>query len=194
MEWRRTLREDLDRLAPGEHMSVITLTLFRLSQGLSEPGFGPLRHLLLLPVLAAKFVWVDLLMGAQLPRSVKIGPGLRLPHGGRGVCIHPFARIGREATIFQSVGIGAIEELDDQGQALPVELELPVIGDGVYIGTGASLYGPITIGDRVRIGIGAVVLRDVPDDASVLPAPGRIMVRKKTADEADAADAPAGGS
>ena len=38
--------QSFDRLAPGEHMSVVTLTLFRLSQGLAGPGSGPLRRLL----------------------------------------------------------------------------------------------------------------------------------------------------
>ncbi len=161
-------------------MSVVTLTLFRLSQGLSDPASGPSRHLLLPLVLLAKFVWVDLLMSAQLPRSLQVGPGLRLPHGGRGVCIHPFARIGRDATIFEWVSVGAIEEIDERGRALPAELVLPEIGDEVYIGTGASVFGPVKIGDRARIGIGAVVFRDVPPDATVLPAPARVVVRTPT--------------
>jgi serine O-acetyltransferase len=182
MDWRKTLREDLDRMGPGEHMSVITLTLFRLSQGLADPAFGPLRHVLRYPVLLARFLWIDLLMAAQLHPRTEVGPGLRLPHGGRGVCIHPYARVGRNATIFQAVGIGAIEEIDDRGRAKAILLEVPTIGDDVYIGHGANIFGPVTIGDRARIGIGAVVFRDVPADASVLPAPARIMVRKASPD------------
>ncbi len=96
--------------------------------------------------------------------------------------IHPFVRIGRNATIFQSVGIGAIEDIDERGRARPVALEVPTIGDDVYIGHGAYIFGPVHIGDRARIGIAAVVFRDVPADASVLPAPARIVVRTPAAD------------
>lgn len=91
--------------------------------------------------------------------------------------IHPFARIGRNATIFEWVSIGAIEELDDLGNASYEFLHLPVIGDDVYIGYGAAIFGPVHIGDRSRIGIGAVVLRDVPPDSTVLPTPSRVITR-----------------
>lgn len=187
MDWRSALREDLARLAPrGEYLSVVTLTLFRLNQGVSDRQFGPLRFLLLPFVRAAKFVWVEFMMSAQLPRGTEIGPGLRLPHGGRGVMIHPHARIGRNATIFEWASIGVIEKLDDSGRALPAELVPPVIGDDVYIGCGASIFGPVRIGDRSRIGIGAVVFRDLPPDSTVLPAPARVVTRAaSTGDDFD---------
>jgi serine acetyltransferase len=186
MDWRAVLREDLARLAPGEHMSKVTLTLFRLSQGLADPGFGPLRHLLGPLVFLAKFVWVELLMGATLQRQTQIGPGLRLPHGGRGVMIHPYARIGRNATIFEWVSVGAIEELDDRGNASYEFLQLPVIGDDVYIGYRAAIFGPVHVGDRSRIGIGAVVLKDVPPGSTVMPTPSRVITRPDATAERDA--------
>lgn len=134
----------------------------------------------------AKFVWVEFLMSAQLPRATQIGPGLRIPHGGRGVMIHPHTRIGRNATIFEWASIGVIEQLDDRGQALAAELVPPVIGDDVYIGCGASIFGPVHIGDRSRIGIGAVVFRDVPPDSTVLPAAAKVVRRAApTGDELD---------
>jgi serine O-acetyltransferase len=51
----------------------------------------------------------------------------------------------------------------------------PVIGDRVYIGTGAKILGPITIGDDVRIGANAVVIDDVPGGATVVGAPARVV-------------------
>ena len=51
----------------------------------------------------------------------------------------------------------------------------PIIGDRVFIGTGAKVLGPITIGDDVRIGANAVVIDDVPSDATVVGAPARIV-------------------
>lgn len=181
MDWLTALRADLARLVPGEYLSIITLTLFRLNQGVSEPQFGPLRFLLGPFVRAAKFFWVEFMMSAQLPRTAEIGPGLRLPHGGRGVMIHPYARIGRDATIFEWASIGAIEQLDERGNASYEFLALPVIGDGVYIGCGAGIFGPVHVGDRSRIGVGAVVVRDVPPDATVLPPPVRVITRPAAA-------------
>ncbi|MFN8036718.1 MAG: hypothetical protein U0V73_12360 [Acidimicrobiia bacterium] len=177
MNWREALRADLARLVHGEYMSRITLTLFRLSQGLSDPSFGPWRHVLRPLVTVAKFVWVDLLMGATLGRTTEIGPGLRLPHGGRGVMIHPYVRIGSNATIFEWVSIGAIEEIDDRGNANYDFIDLPVIGDDVYIGFRAAIFGSVHVGDRSRIGIGATVVRDVPADSTVLPAVSRVVKR-----------------
>lgn len=182
MDWRAALREDLARLMPGEYMTKITLTLFRLSQGVADPSFGPLRHVLGPLVRVAKFVWVELLMSGQLPRTTEIGPGLRLPHGGRGVMIHPNVRIGRNATIFEWATIGVVEQLDEHSNARHEFLVLPVVGDDVYIGCGAGIFGPVHIGDRSRIGTGAIVFRDVPADSTVLPAKPTIVTRPSPAD------------
>lgn len=51
----------------------------------------------------------------------------------------------------------------------------PRIGDNVYIGCGAKVLGPIKIGNNVKIGAGAVVIKDVPDNATVVGVPARIL-------------------
>ena len=177
MEWRSALRADLARHGRGEYLSIVTLTLVRLGQGVSEPGFGPLRYVVAPLVKIAKIVWIELLMSAQIPRATVIGPGLRLPHGGRGVMIHPETTIGSNCTIFEWSGIGAIEVLDDHNREQYAASGVPNIGDDVYIGCGALIFGDIHVGDRSRIGVGAVVIRDVPADATVLPVPGKILRR-----------------
>lgn len=49
------------------------------------------------------------------------------------------------------------------------------IGDNCYIGTGATILGPVNIGNNVTIGAGAVVTKDIPDGATVVGVPGRVV-------------------
>ena len=102
-----------------------------------------------------------MIVGAELPPAAQVGPGLRLPHWGRGVILHPRTVIGRNAFIYHGVTIG-----ESKGWT-------PVIGDDVYIGARATIVGDVTVGDRVRIGAGAVVVRDVASDSSAVGVPAR---------------------
>lgn len=90
-----------------------------------------------------------------------------LPHGLHGVYISRYARIGAGCRIYQNVTIGEV-----CGQA-------PTIGDRCLIGAGAILVGGIRVGNDVRIGAGAVVSHDVPDCATVVAQPSRIISREE---------------
>lgn len=89
-----------------------------------------------------------------------------LPHGLNGIVVSNQARIGSNATIFQQVTIG-VKSLSVPGA--------PTIGDRVFIGAGAKLIGPIKIGSNVTIGANAVVTKDIPDGATVVGNPGRVI-------------------
>jgi len=95
---------------------------------------------------------------------VVIAPGLYLLHGQ--VVIDGFTEIGPRARIAPFVTIGLRE-----GQ-----LDGPTIGSDVFIGTGAKILGPVRIGDRARIGANAVVLTDVPADATATGVPAKVQV------------------
>lgn len=88
-----------------------------------------------------------------------------LPHGLHGIFISRYAVIGCGCRIYQNVTIGEVD-----GQA-------PVIGDSCLIGAGAVLVGGIRVGNRVRVGAGAVVSTDVPDGCTVVSQPPRIIQR-----------------
>lgn len=118
---------------------------------------GALAALLLAPVFKAT-------PGLEL-QCDEIGSGLFIAHG-HGSCIAP-ARIGRNCYLHQNVTIG----WDYRGE------RAPVIGDGVFIGAGAVVLGPVTVGDGARIGANAVVLDDVPPGATAVGAPARVVVR-----------------
>jgi len=100
----------------------------------------------------------------EIDLTCKIGGGLLLPHPN-GIIIHPRVTIGVNCLIFQQVTLGTGGTF--QG--------VPIIGGHVDIGAGAKILGGITIGNHVRIGANAVVLRDIPDGATAVGIPARIV-------------------
>jgi serine O-acetyltransferase len=102
-------------------------------------------------------------VGSLLLATADIGPGLFIAHGGTTTLAAE--RIGSNCYVHQGVTIG----WDYRGE------RSPVIGDGVFIGTGAAILGAITVGDGARIGANAVVLRDVPAGATAVGVPARVL-------------------
>lgn len=108
-----------------------------------------------------------------------------------GVEIHPGARIGRRFFIDHGMGvvIGETSEIGDDvllyqgvvlgGTTLEKKKRHPTIGNYVVIGAGATILGPIKVGDGAKIGSGSVVVKSVPPGATVVGIPGKIMERKK---------------
>ena len=104
-----------------------------------------------------------LLTGIELHPGATVGKRLVIDHG-MGVVIGETAVIGDDCIIFHGVTLGGFK-FD------PVKRH-PTIGNKVLIGTGAKILGPIHIGDNVKIGANAVVMKDVPSGCTVIaPAP-----------------------
>lgn len=100
------------------------------------------------------------------------GPGLAIVHYGLLV-IDPTTRIGKNCRIHMGAHIGGAAQFVDPAEA---EKYSPRIGDNVYIGPGAKLYGPIRIGDNCVIGANAVVTRSFPDSGLTLAGvPARVI-------------------
>lgn len=106
----------------------------------------------------------ETLLATSIPKSAMIGSGLRIWHFG-GIFIHPDTRIGVNCTLRQGVTIG------NRSEGGPV----PVIGDNVEIGAYAQVLGEIRIGNDCKIGAMSVVLCDVPDGATAVGIPARII-------------------
>jgi serine O-acetyltransferase len=109
--------------------------------------------------------FIEIITGISIPASVHIGPGLYIGHYG-GIIIHPNTTIGSNFSIGQGVTIGT-QGLGKKG--------VPIIGDNVYIGVGAKVLGQISIGNNVRIGANAVVIKDVPDNAVAVGVPAKVV-------------------
>lgn len=95
-------------------------------------------------------------------RGADFGPGFVIMHGC-GIVINEGVKGGKNITIEHQVTIGR-----EKGK-------VPVLGDNIYIGAGAKIIGNVKIGNNVKIGANAVVVKDVPNNATVVGVPARIV-------------------
>lgn len=95
-------------------------------------------------------------------RGATFGPGFVLIHS-QGIVINGQVRGGANIHLEHQVTIGA-----EKGQS-------PVLGNDVFVGAGAKIVGPVTIGDGARIGANAVVVKDVPAGVTVGGVPARVL-------------------
>ncbi|KGG79657.1 serine O-acetyltransferase [Caloranaerobacter azorensis] len=115
------------------------------------------------------------LTGIEIHPGAKIGKGIFIDHG-MGVVIGETAEIGDNVTIYQGATLGGTGK--EKGK------RHPTIGNNVVISSGAKVLGPFKVGDNSKIGAGAVVLKEVPPNCTVVGIPGRIVVKdnKKVSD------------
>jgi serine O-acetyltransferase len=108
------------------------------------------------------------LTGIEIHPGARIGPGLFIDHG-MGVVIGETTEIGEDVTIYQGVTLG--------GTGKETGKRHPTVRDRVIVGTGARVLGPLEIGEGAKVGAGAIVIRDVPANSTVVGNPGRTVVR-----------------
>lgn len=106
------------------------------------------------------------LTGIEIHPNAKIGHSVFIDHGS-GVVIGETAEVGDRVLMYHGATLG--------GTGKHVGKRHPTVGNDVTIGAGAKVLGPIKIGDRVRIGANSVVLKDVPNDCTVVGIPGKIV-------------------
>jgi serine acetyltransferase len=162
LQWvAEDVRVNLRRAGPLGAFAVMSL---RLGQYGSR-GHGP---------LAAAFRWLSLpasafarlALNAELPSGLSCGRRLVLPHGGRGVVIHPDVELGDDVCLMHQVTIGA---------AYP-RPGVPRIGDGVFVGVKASILGDLQVEDGALVAAHALVVRDVPAGMVAMGVPARARV------------------
>lgn len=150
----------------GNPKGRIVMILFRIAYALRN---GP-KVMLILAVPYGVFyrVFVEWILGIELPWKTKIGAGLRIEHG-QCLIVNDKTVIGRNCMIRNATTIGN-KQLRDGGYS-----GAPTIGDNVDIGANSVILGEIKIGDRAVIGAGSVVVKDVPANAVVVGNPARIL-------------------
>lgn len=108
------------------------------------------------------------LTGIEIHPGASIGRRVFIDHG-IGVVIGETAEVGDNVTIYQGVTLGGTGK--DTGKRHPTIME------NVVISSGAKVLGPFTVGANSKIGAGAVVLKEVPPNCTVVGVPGRIVVK-----------------
>lgn len=117
------------------------------------------------------------LTGIEIHPAAKIGTGVFIDHGA-GVVIGETAEIGNDCTIYQGVTLGGTGK--DKGK------RHPTLKNGVMVAAGAKILGPFTVGKHAKIGAGSVVLKEVPDNATVVGVPGRVVrIKGERVDDLD---------
>ena len=164
---------DLQRLPPRpmlKEQSAWALWVYRFGRrtDLRSPGLGR--------TLGGRVYWLlyrltETLTGISIPKSVKVGPGLRIYHFGN-IFVHADATIGARCTLRQGVTIG---NRHDGG---PV----PILEDDVELGAYAQVLGGVRIGRGAKIGAMSVVLTDVPAGHTAVGIPAKILAPKPLSD------------
>lgn len=141
-------------LYPGFH----ALIFYRISHWL----FGHRRFFLARTVSQ----WGRGFTGIEIHPGATIGEGLFIDHGA-GIVVGETAEIGNNVTIYHGVTLGGTGK--DHGK------RHPTIGNNVLISCGAKVLGPFRVGDNARIASNAVVLSEVPEDATAVGIPAQIV-------------------
>jgi serine O-acetyltransferase len=147
--------------------AVWAIACYRLGNWLNV---SPPNVLVRIPLKVVSFVatkWCEIFIEMHIDPSATIGGGLYIAHIG-GVHINPQAVLGKNCDIAHRVTIGA-SAMGRKGA--------PVLGDEVYVGTGATLVGKIKIGSGAKIAANTLVMTNVPEGATVMGVPGRIVMR-----------------
>lgn len=110
------------------------------------------------------------LTGIEIHPGARIGRRFFIDHG-MGVVIGETAEIGDDCTLYHGVTLG--------GTSWQKGKRHPTLEDDVVVGAGAKILGPITIGSGARIGSNAVVVKDVPRQATVVGVPGRVVAPRQ---------------
>jgi len=155
----------------AETQGVWVIATYRFGQWANDEAPRPLRKIAKAAYLAA-FKMVEITTGVSVPAHAQIGKGFYIGHFGN-IIIHPDTVMGERCSISHGVTIGVLGG-DRPG--------VPRLGNDVYVGSGAKILGPVTIGDGAIIGANAVVVKDVPAGATAVGVPARIKLKRASDD------------
>lgn len=168
-------RADIDRYVVLRHKSWLILVLteqglwalaeYRFSYWVHNSVHIPLIRQILKIVSALWHKMIQITTGISIPCGARIGKGLYIAHFG-GIFVNDDVVMGENCNLSQGVTVGVGGRGERKG--------CPTIGDRVFIGPGAKLFGAIEIGDDVAIGANAVVTKSLPDNAVAVGIPAKV--------------------
>ncbi len=178
--WQR-LKEDIDSVFARDPAARSRWEIVLTYPGIHAIWWHRLAHRLwrwrwsLLARMVANFSrW---LTGIEIHPAAKIGRRFFIDHG-MGVVIGETAEIGDDCTLYHGVTLG--------GTQWSAGKRHPTLGNGVVVGAGAKVLGPITLGDGVRVGSNAVLLQDAPANTTLVGIPARIVGKQPQISEQQA--------
>lgn len=161
----RNVRADIQRHGRLCTRSVLGLLVFRFGAwALTKPRW--LRAVLMKFYGLAERM-ARLVTGLHMHCSVHVGEGLHLIHAEGPISIHPDVVLGDRVGIMHNVTIGAT--IEQEGA--------PILGNDVFVGTGAVILGPVVVGDNARIAANSLVITNVPANCIAIGVPARILPR-----------------
>ena len=120
------------------------------------------------------------LTGIEIHPAAKIGKNLFIDHG-MGVVIGETSEIGDNVTIYHGVTLGGISPAEKSLDQVNVKRH-PTIKNNVIIGSGAQVLGPITVNKNARIGANTVILKNVPENGTMVGNPARNLNKDQKSD------------
>jgi serine O-acetyltransferase len=167
-----SIREDVATVRERDPAAKSRLEVFLCYSGLHAVWFYRINHWLWKHGFWLLARWLSqvarFLTGIEIHPGATIGRRLFIDHG-LGVVIGETAIVGDDVTLYQGVTLGGTGK--EHGK------RHPTIEDDAVIGGGAKVLGNITVGRNCRIGAGSVVLRNVPENSTVVGVPGHIIFR-----------------
>jgi len=162
--WLQTVCEDYSRHGSTFKDPGVWLLLgYRLSARAAEMPRGPWRAFAVAATGGLRFA-IQLGTRSALPPDLVVGSGFHLIHA-MNVYVAPGTRIGDRVGIMHEVTIGLSSERPGA----------PTIGNDVFVGPGATILGPIVVGDGATIAANSLVVSDVPAGAFVIGVPAKIV-------------------
>lgn len=143
----------------------LILLMFRVA---SISKNSKLLFIVFLPYLIIYRLFVEWILGVELPYKTSVGNGLIIYHG-HALVINDGSIIGNNCVLRHCTTIGNKRNMDGTYS------KCPTIGDNVDVGTNVCIIGPITIGNNVIIGAGSVVINDIPSNSIVVGNPARVI-------------------
>ena len=172
-----TIKEEIDVVFERDPAARSVLETIFTCPGFQAIVFHRLNHWLWnkkLHLIARMTAHIARFMtGIEIHPGAVIGNRFFIDHG-MGIVIGETAEIGDDVSIYHGVTLG--------GTTWNKGKRHPTLKDNVVVGAGAKILGPITVSEGARIGCNAVVVKDVPVDATVVGVPGHIIVKKDPED------------